>query len=237
MLNGDDSSSDSSDTSTALASPLQSLLSADPSLAAAPVSGIGGAASSATTPLSLQSLLSADPSLPALTRASPPRSIRAPRSTPAAASTDATTAAGGNQTIVAIARSQLGVTESPPGSNDSPIIAQYRTATVGAQAGEPWCAYFASWVARQAGEPLGAQGQGFGSVADLWSWAQQTGRAVTNAPGVVPQPGDLIVFGDQHVGIVDQVLPNGTSRPSRATTTTPSHRWSARRPKRPATCG
>jgi hypothetical protein len=112
--------------------------------------------------------------------------------------------------IVSIADGQVGQAEQPPGSNDSPAIATYRSATAGAQAGEPWCAYFASWVAHQAGEPLGAQGQGLGYVGDIWSWAQQTGRAIPNGPGVVPAPGDLIVFGDQHVGIVKQVLPGGS---------------------------
>jgi CHAP domain len=111
--------------------------------------------------------------------------------------------------IVAVAESQLGQTEQPPGSNESPAIAQYRTATVGAAAGEPWCAYFASWVARQAGEPIGEGGQGLGSVSQVWSWAQSTGRAVVNGPGVTPKPGDLIVFGGEHVGIVRGVLPNG----------------------------
>ncbi len=116
---------------------------------------------------------------------------------------------GSSNPLVAIAESQLGQTEQPPGSNESPAIAQYRTATAGAMPGEPWCAYFASWVARQAGEPLGGQGQGLGSVGEIWSWAQSTGRAVTNGPGVVPKPGDLIVFGDEHVGIVRDVLPSG----------------------------
>jgi hypothetical protein len=111
--------------------------------------------------------------------------------------------------IVAIAEGQLGQAEQPPGSNESPAIAQYRSATAGAAPGAPWCAYFASWVARQAGEPLGAQGQGAGAVGDVWSWAQSSGRAIPNGPGVVPQPGDLIVFGDEHVGIVRGVLPNG----------------------------
>jgi hypothetical protein len=111
--------------------------------------------------------------------------------------------------IVAIAEGQLGQTEQPPGSNESPAIAQYRTATEGAIPGAPWCAYFASWVARQAGEPLGAQGQGIGEVSDIWSWAQSTGRAIPNGPGVVPKPGDLIVFGGEHVGIVRGILPNG----------------------------
>lgn len=111
--------------------------------------------------------------------------------------------------MVAIAESQLGQAEQPPGSNESPAIAQYRSATAGAIPGEPWCAYFASWVARQAGEPIGEGGQGAGAVSEVWSWAQSSGRAIPNGPGVVPQPGDLIVFGDEHVGIVRGVLPNG----------------------------
>lgn len=111
--------------------------------------------------------------------------------------------------IVAVAESQVGQTEQPPGSNESPAIAQYRTATAGAIPGAPWCAYFASWVASQAGEPLGAQAQGLGAVSEIWSWAQSTGRAIPNGPGVTPKPGDLIVFGGEHVGIVKQVLPDG----------------------------
>ncbi|HEV3321344.1 MAG TPA: CHAP domain-containing protein [Solirubrobacteraceae bacterium] len=128
-------------------------------------------------------------------------------STPGLAGT--TTTPG--QQIVSIAETQLGQTEQPPGSNsnESPAIAMYRTATAGATPGAPWCAYFASWAARQAGEPLGANGEGLGSVAQVWSWAQSTGRAIPNGPGVTPQPGDLIVFGDEHVGIVRDVLPNG----------------------------
>jgi hypothetical protein len=111
--------------------------------------------------------------------------------------------------IVAIAESQLGQAEQPPGSNESPAIAEYRTATAGAAPGAPWCAYFASWVARQAGDPIGEAGQGAGAVSEVWSWAQGAGRAIPNGPGVVPQPGDLIVFGNEHVGIVRGVLPNG----------------------------
>jgi CHAP domain len=114
----------------------------------------------------------------------------------------------GNQ-MVAIAESQIGQAEQPPGSNEGPAIAMYRSATAGAAPGEPWCAYFASWVARQAGEPIGEGGQGLGSVSAIWSWAQSTGRAEVNGPGVTPKPGDLIVFGGEHVGIVRDVLPNG----------------------------
>jgi cell wall-associated NlpC family hydrolase len=116
----------------------------------------------------------------------------------------------GTSPLVAIAESQLGQAEQPPGSNESPAIAEYRTATAGAQPGAPWCAYFASWVARQAGEPIGPGGQGAGSVGEVWSWAQSAGRAIPNGPGVVPKPGDLIVFGDEHVGIVRGILPDGS---------------------------
>jgi hypothetical protein len=119
-------------------------------------------------------------------------------------------AGGAGNQIVAAAESQIGQAEQPPGSNESPAITEYRSATAGAMPGAPWCAYFASWAARQAGEPLGAQGQGLGSVSAIWSWAQGAGRAVPNGPGVTPKPGDLIVFGGEHVGIVKGVLPDGS---------------------------
>ena len=119
------------------------------------------------------------------------------------------TGTSGGARVLAAAESQVGQSEQPPGSNESPAIAEYRSATEGSEAGAPWCAYFASWAARQAGEPIGPGGQGLGSVSEIWSWAQSTGRAVPNGPGVVPRPGDLIVFGDQHVGIVREVLADG----------------------------
>lgn len=109
--------------------------------------------------------------------------------------------------MTTIAAAELGQAEQPPGSNDSPRIAQYRTATAGSGVG-PWCAYFVSWTARQAGTPLGDHGEGFGSVDALYAWAQRAGRAMPNGPGVVPRPGDLIVW-DEHIGIVEQVLPDG----------------------------
>ena len=134
--------------------------------------------------------------------------------TPAMAATGFTAApaAGGAPNVQAMlqaASAEVGQTEQPPGSNDSPRIAQYRSATAGSGVG-PWCAYFASWAARQAGVPLGDQGQGFGSVSDVYSWAQKTGRAIPAGTGVHPQPGDLIVWGGEHIGIVQSVDPNGS---------------------------
>jgi CHAP domain len=113
------------------------------------------------------------------------------------------------QAIVNAALPEVGVAEQPPGSNDSPRIAQFRQATAGSGVG-PWCAYFTSWAARQAGVPLGDQGQGFGSVSAVYAWAQKSGRAIPNGAGVHPQPGDLIVWGGEHIGIVRSVDPNGS---------------------------
>jgi hypothetical protein len=110
------------------------------------------------------------------------------------------------QAALSFARAEVGVAEQPPGSNDSPRIAQYRQATVGSAVG-PWCAYFASWAAREAGAPLGDQGQGFGRVDDVWAWAQRSGKAQPATAGP-PQAGDLIVW-DEHIGIVESVLPDG----------------------------
>ena len=125
-----------------------------------------------------------------------------------AAGPTATTGTPAGQAVLEAARNEVGQAEQPPGSNDSPRIAQYRQATAGSGVG-PWCAYFASWASRQAGVPLGDQGQGFGSVDALYAWAQRSGKAIPAGPGVQPQPGDLIVW-DEHVGLVESVGADGT---------------------------
>ena len=132
-------------------------------------------------------------------------SLAAPAAAPAGVGGDGFGGAG----ALAAAQSQVGVSEQPPGSNDGPQIAEYRTATAGSGVG-PWCAYFTSWAAAQAGVPLGEAGQGFGSVSALYGWAQRTGRATPAGPGVQPNPGDLIVWGGEHIGIVESVDPDGS---------------------------
>ena len=115
--------------------------------------------------------------------------------------------------IAAIATAELGVAEQPPGSNDAPRIAQYRTATTGSGVG-PWCAYFTSWVSQQAGVPVGPNGQGIGYVPTVKAWAEQTGRYIP-AGSAAPQVGDLVVFdrgGDgvlDHIGVVTGTRPDG----------------------------
>src|SRR6476659_267808 len=113
---------------------------------------------------------------------------------------------GGAQAMLQAASAEVGQTEQPPGSNDSPRIAEYRSATAGSGVG-PWCNYFVSWAAKQAGAPLGEQGQGFGAVAATWDWAQRTGRAMQ--PTAKPNPGDLVVWDGRHIGMVESVLPDG----------------------------
>jgi CHAP domain len=118
-------------------------------------------------------------------------------------------AGGAGSSMVQIAAREVGQAESPPGSNNSPRIAEYRSATAGAPGPGPWCAYFVSWVARQAGMPVGDHGQGFGSVDALYAWAHKAGRAESASSGYVPRPGDLIVW-DEHIGIVESVRPDGS---------------------------
>lgn len=117
------------------------------------------------------------------------------------------TGTGVGAKMVQLAQAEIGQAEQPPGSNDSPRIAEYRTATAGSGVG-PWCNYFVSWLAKQAGAPLGEAGQGFGLVDACYAWAQRTGRANPIDSGTPPKPGDLIVW-DEHIGMVEQVLPDG----------------------------
>jgi hypothetical protein len=116
------------------------------------------------------------------------------------------TAAG--QAVLNLVRQEVGVKEEPPGSNNGARISQYRQATAGSGVG-PWCAYFVSWAARSVGAPLGEQGQGFGSVEQVWDWAQRSGKAIP-AGTQPPQTGDLIVWGGRHIGMVESVDPDGT---------------------------
>ena len=126
---------------------------------------------------------------------------------PAAALPGTSTGTPAGQAIVNLVRQEVGQAEQPPGSNDSPRIAQFRQATAGSGVG-PWCAYFTSWAAREAGVPLGDAGQGFGRVDDVYAWAQSAGKAIPAGSGT-PQPGDLIVW-DEHIGVVEAVLPDGS---------------------------
>ena len=115
---------------------------------------------------------------------------------------------GGRGALLAAVQAEVGQAEAPPGSNESPRIAQYRQATAGAPGPGPWCAYFVSWAAKQAGMPIGDSGQGFGAVDSVQAWAERTGRFVPTGTGT-PRPGDLVVW-DQHIGVVESVAADGS---------------------------
>ena len=177
---------------------LQSLLSPPappagaPAVLAPPAAAIPGVATSGA-PTAFASLLGQQ----AAGAAAPPGAVM-----PATGGTNAGRAA------LAAAQQEVGVTEQPPGSNDAPRIAQYRKSTAGSMVA-PWCAYFVSWAAREAGSPLGDSGQGFGAVSDVWDWGQRTGKAIPAGQGK-PQPGDLIVWDGRHIGIVESVAADGS---------------------------
>jgi surface antigen len=110
--------------------------------------------------------------------------------------------------MLSVAQAEVGVAEAPPGSNDGERIAEYRTAVAGSYPGAPWCAYFVSWAAAQAGTPIGDTGQGYGAVSQIADWGARTGRLLP--AGAEPQPGDIILFGSAHVGLVESVNPDGS---------------------------
>jgi hypothetical protein len=160
---------------------------------------------------------------PAVAAATPAPAAPAPAAAPAglpfsavlgaatgvAAPTGGLVAPGGaGARLLAAVQGEVGVAEQPPGSNDAPRIAEYRAATAGAPGPGPWCAYFTSWAARQAGVPLGDAGQGFGSVDAVYAWAQSAGKAIPAGAGA-PQPGDLVVW-DEHIGVVEAVGADGS---------------------------
>jgi hypothetical protein len=121
---------------------------------------------------------------------------------------------GVGQRMVQLAQREVGVHET--GSNQGERIREYRSATAGAENSPgPWCAYFVSWLAKNAGAPIGAGGNGTGYVPTLEAWGKQTNRYQQFGQGQ-PQPGDIVIFdwgGDgtpDHTGIVESVGTDGS---------------------------
>jgi hypothetical protein len=82
---------------------------------------------------------------------------------------------------VALALTQVGTSESPPGSNRQKYGVWYGFN------GVPWCAIYVSWVLAHAGNTSGYR---FASTAVSVSWARQRGRLV---PLSYARPGDVLV--------------------------------------------
>jgi hypothetical protein len=127
--------------------------------------------------------------------------------------------------VVGAARQELAlrVRELPAGSERAPAIRRYETATAGAVYGAPWCAYFVSYLAWEAGVPIGDHGRGIGSALGIRAWALRTGRW-----SHAPAPGRVMVF-PHHVALVERV--------SGATVTIIEGNWSHRVDRRSLAAG
>lgn len=110
------------------------------------------------------------------------------------------------QQLLQLAREQIGVAESPAGSNN----VKYNTAYYGHQVqgnNYSWCAVFVWWLMREIGcADLYYDGKKTAYVPTLLSWAKGKGLTVKD-----PQPGDWILFdwepndSPNHIGIVEEV--------------------------------
>lgn len=130
--------------------------------------------------------------------------------------------ASGNE-IVRIARSQLGRTENPPGSNCNPYGPCVE-----------WCSLFVAWVWKRAGVPLEGGTATYAYSGSIYEWAKahEGGPFAGTAPGeppfskaasngarvlpatATPAPGDAVLYGSgptasDHIGIVERVFPDG----------------------------
>ncbi|MFL5845786.1 MAG: CHAP domain-containing protein [Solirubrobacteraceae bacterium] len=114
------------------------------------------------------------------------------------------------QKMVRIAKHEatLGVHEVPAHSNTGPDIRRYHTAVKHARSDAYWCTIFVSWVARQAGYPLGSVGQGIVDVKNLYTWGRHQGWYFRKGTRTA-RPGDIAVHGYSHAGIVVRVTDAG----------------------------
>lgn len=103
-----------------------------------------------------------------------------------------------------IAASQIGVTETPPGSNKVP----YWLTTKPEWNGNPWCAAFLQWCALKGGEDMRDDfGWGPYYVPQIRADAVAAGAWYTS-----PKVGDWVIMGstgDSHIGIVEKVISLG----------------------------
>ena len=110
--------------------------------------------------------------------------------------------------VLKIARSQIGVKESPKNSNKQKYGKEYRAN------GEPWCAMFVWWVFKHAGCPElfygGKKSAYCPTIADYYIAKKQT---VSKSSG---KPGDIVLFdfnnnnSSDHIGIIEKKNSNGT---------------------------
>lgn len=105
--------------------------------------------------------------------------------------------------LLDVARKELGVRESPPGSNAVKYNAWYYGRPVSGAA-YPWCMTFVQWVFNQAGARLPYI---TASCGGLLTWYRR--NRPERAAGT-PRPGDIVIYDFGHTGIVESVGEKGT---------------------------
>ena len=109
--------------------------------------------------------------------------------------------------IISLAESQVGITETPPGSNHVIYNTEYYGSEVSGAA-YPWCCAFIWWLFKNLGaSDLFCGGQKTAYCPFVVNYAKQHNQWVTDY-----QPGDLVLFdwdGDgvaDHIGLVTRVV-------------------------------
>ena len=107
------------------------------------------------------------------------------------------------EAVIAVARGELGYTESPRDSNMTKYGSDY------GMNGQPWCVMFLWWCFRQAGESAAFFGGGkTASCGTLLTWYKAMGQVV---PTASVQPGDIVILNfhgtkdTEHCGLVAEV--------------------------------
>ncbi len=105
--------------------------------------------------------------------------------------------------ILLVATAELGVTESPPNSNQVKYNMAYYNRPVSGPA-YPWCCAFVWWVFQQAGAPeLFYSGQKTASCTTLYNHYRKHGQTVLVEQA---RPGDLVFFNfDGQAGVMNHV--------------------------------
>jgi len=102
---------------------------------------------------------------------------------------------------LARAKTKLGVTESPNGSNRQEFGAWYGFN------GVPWCAIFMTWCFDPIGSKAFAKGSRFSYVGAIVAAARRGGAGLAIVKD--PKAGDLVCWGDYHVGIFEGRVTGG----------------------------
>ncbi|HVK23800.1 MAG TPA: CHAP domain-containing protein [Actinokineospora sp.] len=113
---------------------------------------------------------------------------------------------GDRARIVQVMQGQVGVYPEHNRDNCEPYATNFRTPYLCGEY-QPWCAYFASWVWRQAG----VWGANYGGSNQFYYWGRDRGllRGFDNM-----KPGDAVLYGSGpgasvHIGLVESVLADG----------------------------